>query len=188
MTVDAPGSDASPSDADGGVVSDSASPNDGPSEAEPPPNPCYAPNLYFLSCDPACLDPTGSTTTCDQSKCGPTVTVDLPDSSALPFFVRTPNAPGVDPTCAAECPSESWVYGLGFQLTQIPYAWTVKVDPPWMIFVAQVGPYCANMAFTPRNCITLQPGTSGTLFVMTTDPNAPARNILFDSANQASCP
>lgn len=176
-------------DEDGSSPSDAGASNDANSDPDAMPDPCPSPLMSYMVCDSACPGPSNSSSQCAQAMCGASVPISTPPPADFATFVRTPNAPGVDPNCAQECPSGGWVYGLGFQVNPIPDAYTVKVGPPWEIFVAStMAPFCPMPNFAPVSCMTIPSYSSGAIFVMTKDPNAPARNIEFDFANRLTCP
>ncbi len=163
-------------------------------DAQSTPDPCRVTNV---NCDATCgkmvLSPS-----CANATCGPTVRASLSDPPFIfdqhPQSIRTPDAPGIDPNCTAQCPSWGFVYGLGFQIPQVTspndtfYRVVVRVGPPWQLgSFAQ--PYCPRVSANVHDgCIDLV-GGGQSIFVMTKDPNAPARNISLDYGPSAKgCP
>jgi hypothetical protein len=177
---------------------DSAPPDGG----EPPADQC--PNLsgpipVLLECDPVCcvqdpycvqhktdagVDPQCSSATCDN---GP-----LSHNQLGPVgIVRTPGSPGVAAKCTSLCPSGGYVYGLGFDFTSLGSFVKVQVGTPWEIVAHSQTPYCAdaNAIVTTTGCAVIGIAVDPFVYVMTKDPNAPARNITFQaSSTQPACP
>ncbi len=181
-------SDATPeSDARQDVLDGSASP--GSPDAPPQSDPCPSQSSTFivLQCDSRC--PAMSTALCAETTCGPKIVMSANFDKNLPVVVRTPEAPGTDARCQLQCPSAGFVYGIGFDLyppSAVPFvAW---VDPPWTIVASQT-PYCPDAQLGAEgNCIRYAATGGGGFFVMTQDPNAPARNVHFDMPAAHPCP
>ncbi len=176
-----------------------------PADAAPADDPCPTDTFVALECDPACGD--ADVATCASAGCGLTHSVSLP-AHELPYVIRTPSGPGTDAACASQCPGSGYVYGLGFVIPDgppyrdPPTAFQVSVDPPWVIITDSPSvssghfptrPYCdVPDADVESNCVSFVPGASGSIYVMTKDPAAPARNISFQAspagATPAGCP
>jgi hypothetical protein len=158
-------------------------------EAEGPPDQCYVPNFYYMSCDPSCPGPADAGNMCAMATCGPSIAVPVASPSQSPngfSTIRTPNAPGTDPNCATQCPGGGFAYGIGLAVTDNPYPFTVAVSPPWVVFAAFANaPFCPGSA--PSSCLAIKAATTTTVNIMTTDPNAPARNVTF-SIGADKCP
>jgi hypothetical protein len=93
---------------------------------------------------------------------------------------RTPNAPGTDPQCLTAC-SQGYVYGFGFRVG-LGFSIIVRVGDPWVIIAHSLQPYCTDSnSLVLSHCarIDLSPTHAEYVFVMTKDPNAPARNITI---------
>jgi hypothetical protein len=185
--TDAPLLDVSSGDSQYGDAQDDATP-----DAEPAPDPCPpAPPASLMVCDPACAGSSFTATSCSEAKCGPMAVLKLPSSDQFPTSVRTPNAPGVDPNCQSQCPKDGWVYGIGLQIdTTYKDPFVVKVGAPWEIIHASETPYCTDTHnYPPSPCAYVDPvGNANPIYIMTKDPNAPARNISFIIATATSCP
>jgi hypothetical protein len=102
---------------------------------------------------------------------------------------RTPNAPGIDPRCAADCPTDPWAYGLSVTFLGggglPPY--TVKVSPPWYLLTGTSTPFCPTSSSPPvTNCLAFDATQNEQVYVVTCDPSAPARNITVEPGTQ--CP
>jgi hypothetical protein len=172
-------------DAPGDASFDAADAVDAASVSDPCPVgvPYPAPDMV---CDPKCSD-AGPTAACNALKCGPTTTVmvgwDQGVHTGFPYSLRTPEAPGIDPNCVTQCPSGGYVYGFGLN-TNMPYgfgAYTVKVGAPWEIIQASQVPYCTDAhSFPPRQCVWDDNASPDQFYIMTKDPNAPARNIVIE--------
>jgi hypothetical protein len=139
------------------------------------------------SADPVCVsqeDDAGTIPRCTAASCSG-APIALPTIAAEYYVVRTPNAPGADPACAQNCSSGSYAYGLGFQLnTNQPNGVSVTVGSPWVI-VQSSTPYCPEAdAAAQTGCVYID--VYKPVYVLTTDPNAPARNITFYAS--PTCP
>jgi hypothetical protein len=164
------------------------------------PCPVFVPSytLVDLDCDPACVNQsTGQGANCARVSCAGKGTL----SAGVPVLantsvVRTPRAPGVDPLCADDCPSHSWAYGLSITVTantppnQGIQPYKVTVSPPWYLISGTSTPFCQALdASGPTGCLWFDGSSGETIYVVTNDPNAPARNVVFqDSANPSACP
>lgn len=153
----------------------------------------------LINCDPHCGD--AGPTACLPATCGHgPITLPYP-SGLLPqsFVIRTPEAPGTDPNCALDCPGSGYAYGIGIELPGTGVqggGFQLTVEPPWMI-VGFGKPYCdyqvVDDAEAPgavaSHCWWADTVGGYQLFVVTTDPNAPARNIRITSYLSATeCP
>jgi hypothetical protein len=158
------------------------------------PDPCpvlTTKSPVFLECDslccgqdPACANPQEAGSLYDGNCSGATCgagPITIPPNEAR-FTVRTPNAPGMDPSCALKCSSAGYVYGLGFSMSNLGPGYRVllvSVGPPWEILGSSV-PYCnAQFSSVATGCVATAVGAADSLYVMTKDPYAPARNIEF---------
>jgi hypothetical protein len=111
------------------------------------------------------------------------------------IVLRTPNAPGVDPACAARCPGSGYVYGMGFTIGGTgPMGYVqVTVGAPW-IMVWAGDPYCdyfdaSGPGQTMTGCLTGLVKGGDYFYVLTKDPNAVARNIEVSfSGTPFTCP
>jgi hypothetical protein len=179
-------------------VGDSGAGDEGPPSAadagqdtappEPPSDPCpdvANPGAFVaLDCDSKC--PGGVAGSCDAYTCALTVTGIMGRVNGTPlsppYQFRTPEAPGALSACTTQCPGSGYVYGLGFQIdTAYPGAFTVKVGPPWEVIKYSKLPYCTDAtSFVVKTCAYLAYPPSGYVFIMTKDPNAPARNVLVE--------
>jgi hypothetical protein len=175
-----PTADAQLSDASEAGVTDA------PVDAEPPSDPCPNPSTtkVLYDCDTKCFPGAN----CSLATCGPTVTVNLLPFS-VPYIVRTPEAPGVDPHCATQCPGSGYVYGLGFNVDGTnPNSLIVRVGEPWEIIEYSRTPFCNDSHGYVKTGCAILPDPIGMIFIMTKDPNAPARDISFDLAGTQTCP
>jgi hypothetical protein len=180
-----------------------ASNADGSGEAgEPPPDPCpeQTPppvDVGYIDCDSTCCaanaDCDGNVpeaTYCTDSTCstGPFM---VRDQGVDSFIVRTPDHPGSNATCATRCPGSGFAYGVGVTLdpTHVTPV-QVTVGPPWEIVGYSTTPYCpdSNSTVATTGCLFLNALAGGSIYIMTKDPNAPARNVTFTLANPQQCP
>ena len=151
----------------------------------------------FFDCDKTCCasDPgcyqteteAGVAPQCSTAACGGGGVVTGQGS----FVVRTPERPGTDPACTAACPSDGYVYGLRFDIGLSATWLLVEVGPPWEIVWGSSTPFCTDSTslVSTTGCAAVAKAGSPTVYVMTKDPNAPARNITFIAAfTQPSCP
>jgi hypothetical protein len=165
-------------------------------DAEPPPDACPVENssLYLeLDCDPACQKH-GSEPQCSQVTCGPSVnmTLSLPVQASV---IRTPQAPGMDPNCATQCGPGTLTYGMGFSVpykSSAPQGWVARVSPPWQIVTNPTTPFCHDGPYVvgPAQCVRVGAnGVNETMFLVTSDPSAPARNVTLTMFNGSNgCP
>jgi hypothetical protein len=178
------------------VSSDSPAVSEAQSDAPAYANDPCVPNLLLdcdptcCSADPQCTDPMSGHQPCNLALCetGP-VTLSL---GFNPVRARTPDKPGVDPQCASRCPSEGYVYGIGFKITDLPQASTnvvISVGPPWQIVLSNI-PYCPNGLYPPqKNCVETYVEEGQPVYIVTTDPEAPARNVYFNYfSSSTACP
>jgi hypothetical protein len=83
------------------------------------------------------------------------------------------------------------LYLIGLQIdTTYTDPFIVKVGEPWQIIYASETPYCTDTHnYPPTTCRPIDPlGNANPIYIMTKDPNAPARNISFTLAKYTSCP
>ncbi len=166
--------------------------DDGDEGGPVPSDPCPSPLMVYLDCDPACSD-AGGASLCRPATCGHGPMF-LPQGWTS-GVIRTPDAPGTDPSCASACPSGgAYAYGLGFAYADMGAGGTflVTVAPPWEI-VTETVPYCSEYdggsAYVTTNCQWGNLYGTTVFYVMTKDPNAPARNITITlSSGSQSCP
>jgi hypothetical protein len=173
---------------------------DGGTEASGPsadPCPTASGSIHLLhDCDPACCSADPSCAAWGAGSCASATCGAGPELMPLneSFYVRTPDHPGVDAKCAANCPSAGFVYGLGFKVNLSVsgyYRLLVGVGDPWVILPLSPTPYCpATPSHAQTGCDALFVSNGDTIYIMTTDPNAPARNITleFPTDQQATCP
>jgi hypothetical protein len=67
----------------------------------------------------------------------------------------------------------------------------VHVAPPWEIITSSQAPYCTDSTSTVATgaCAAVATHVNANVYVMTRDPNAPARNITFTAlTSKPSCP
>ncbi len=182
------GSDAAPETG----TDAAAHPDDDPCPAEPP----------FVNCSSTC---TGATPGCDVGPgalgtCRTEYTeLEVTDPSLLPLVIRTPSNPGVDPGCVAVCGTGSTVWGISISLimpsTLLPdggwgtdHAFRVSVAPPWRIIETPGYSLYCEWTFAFDEC-RVHPYEIATFQIVTTDPNAPARNVLIEWVPKpAECP
>ncbi len=107
------------------------------------------------------------------------------------WVIRTPSMPGSDSTCATDCPAQPWAFGLSVTVgpSYGHKGYAVTVAPPWYLITGTNTPFCPkNSTMLPPNCLWFDGTTSELLYVVTNDPNAPARNVTFQYASQGMCP
>jgi len=190
---------------DGASTTDAA--GDAPAETgEPASDPCPDPNsqvlLLAFDCDKTCcatpgscsanLNDAGVDPVCPMATCGISPFQIMFDPGQA-FVIRTPDAPGTDPSCVSACPADGYVYGLGLDSTAGGNYWLqVAVGSPWEIITNSGAPYCTDSTSkVSTNCVSFATAqvVSPTFYVMTKDPNAPARNIIITSSStQIPCP
>jgi hypothetical protein len=180
-----------------GATQDGATTLDGSDAASQTPDACpvvqgtrFIP--IYMDCDPKCVRYPSEATPCPQATCGPTVALSFAQHG-LPFQFRTPDRPGVDPNCDTQCPGGQYVYGLGFQDNKnFGVAVSIKVDPPWEIIRGKQKPFCELAGDPPPTQCAIIPWPllfgDDHIYVVTKDPNAPARNVLVDYASIQVCP
>jgi hypothetical protein len=149
-------------------------------------------------CDPVCCgqDPlcqgstgeAGQLQFCSDATCG-SGPATLQENYGLSFVVRTPGHPGIDPACVSDCPDGGFVYGLGLTLNpQAPAIFDITVGPPWKIIQHSNTRYCTANGSTLATGCAVAYGFPQTIYVVTDDPNAPARNITFSVVSTPTCP
>ena len=162
----------------------------------------------MLDCDPACcgaipscLEDAASTVvgsgSCAGATCaGGPLKITVAAADGVPTIVRTPDRPGVDPACAAACPMGGYVYGLGLEYPGSEMPIMVTVGPPWELFIGFNNTlYCpffdaGKGGSTPvkTSCLSETFVNDEIIFVMTKDPNAPARDISITFGQSTTCP
>jgi hypothetical protein len=100
--------------------------------------------------------------------------------------MRTPDHPGVDPKCQPRCGAGNTDYAMAFRLSLPFYRRGVRitVGAPWLIAPYNTYyPYCMKPGGSPS------PPVSGCVYapvdfydfmIVTTDPNAPSRNVIIE--------
>jgi hypothetical protein len=134
---------------------------------------------------------------CNRMKCGSTALLALPSAEVMPYLIRTPEHPGIDGACAAACGAGNIAAGIGFTVSpsmrdaSFEVTIAVRVSPPWMIVGPKsLRPFCMDPGTTIRDACALFHPSQGPLFIVTKDPNAPARNVQFDVVppGTSTCP
>src|SRR5262249_30192820 len=126
--------DAAPVDA---AAADSGA-DDGVSDAAVMDEPCPAGPIQ-VNCSTSCGGPTES---CSHVTCGRLDWLVLANGS-LPFVMRTPSVPGIDPACVARYAPSDLVYRmeLAFNFNApLQHRLRVRVAPPWQVTVETSGP------------------------------------------------
>lgn len=180
-------SDAAPDETS---VADSAldASEDGSIDVAPDtPSPIYGDecpgSLINVNCSTTCG---GVTTICSDATCSTNDTPNLKITSAsqLPFVMRTPAYPGIDPKCQPRCGAGDTVYGMAVHvnLTSVSgYGIRVRVSDPWTIRQFSVlQPWCS--AFGHRGACAIFSLPNPKILIATSDPNAPSRNVYIDIA------
>src|SRR5262249_2491292 len=98
-----------------------------------------------------------------------------------PTYVRTPSKPGRDPRCRTCEAGPSAVYSMQIAVhTDAARAVRVSVAAPWYLR-STGGPYCGGAEF---GCLSIHArvvqGAAGLIWVITNDPDAPARNVRIE--------
>ena len=105
----------------------------------------------------------------------------IPPYTDFPMTVRTPARPGLDPDC--DCEWER--FGIQFRVSN-PNDSTVRlsVEPPWWIEFdyRDYDDYC-RLGRDRHQCVVVEDAIYA--YVLTSDPDAPARNLTIDWG--ASC-
>jgi hypothetical protein len=157
--------------------------------ADPCPNsnPLPGQPVIWFYCEQKCAP--APTDICKSASCGPTLDVPFGRNAAggyepLPFTFRTPDAPGIDPNCATQCPGGGFAYELGFTANALVArgdGLKITVAPPWEIIVGSQAPFCTDQtAKPPQSCVAIGPTYKGSILIVTKDPAAPARNVLVE--------
>ena len=166
--------------ADGAPHTDASAP-----DAAAKDDPC--PPKLDVNCSTSC----GGPTECSQVACHlPSLTAGyvLSDDD-FPFVVRAPSSPGaltpssVPPRCTDSCGGPLW-HGVHFRVvTTTQPKIRVRVEPPW--FVSRALATADNAACFRVSCMSLTVGSTPIvpLVVATTDPNAPARNVVIEATS-----
>ena len=176
------------SDSSGGSTMDRASDVglDGPDGlSDPCPNPMNA--SFWFNCDTQCNPAAGDHAACQKATCsalGTLMSGSLGQTGFPEYIIRTPANPGTDPTCATDCPAHPWAYGISATLAAdngTPYK--VTVSPPWYL-VGTTTPFCTNAMFTSVTpCINFDGLVDEVVYIVTMDPNAPARDVVIQQAS-----
>jgi hypothetical protein len=166
--------ESSAPDADGGdALSLDSSVEAGPSD------PCPTTGAFWFDCDTQCNPRPGDHMACQQATC--TGGGSLSSGSVNPqgtSTIRTPAAPGTDPKCATDCPALGLAYGISATLAPFNNtAYQVTVSPPWYL-VSTSAPFCTTSMFpATTGCLSFDGTAPETIYIITSDPNAPARNV-----------
>ncbi len=183
--------DGSPTPDTSTPVSDSAKPDSVVVDTSPSGggDPCPS-KVIDVNCSTTCG---GDKSKCSLVTCGSTTSdpaLQITNYSQLPFILRTPDKPGVDPKCAKCDGALPGLYAMAVSIS-FPYALRpirVTVGAPWMI--GGFNRYYPHCAFDGKSgCFALKSYRSD-LVIFTTDPNAPSRNVVIDMepASDASVP
>lgn len=187
--ADAASADATNADA---TNADGALQGDGsPPDAAPKDDPC--PAKLDVNCSTSCSGPSN----CSQVACNLPVTAGyvVPDGD-FPFVLRTASSPvaltpgGVPPQCTNNCGGSLVWYGLHFRIvTSTQPKVRVRVEPPWLLSSATSTADDAACMYRVR-CLSLPVGSPPIvrLVVATTDPNAPARNVVVEATSDPCVP
>jgi hypothetical protein len=157
-------------------------------------DPC--PNVAVaVNCSSTCGT---SATACSGVSCGKAPlanAVTIRNYSDLPYVIRTPDHPGVDPACETMCAQPGVtdtvpVYAIRFDVAM---QWATPgvrlvVGAPWKIdyFVNSSSQVCGG-ADSVSGC-ELLPYEFNPIVVWTDDPNAPSRNIVIEETDAGKCP
>ena len=150
-------------------------------------DPCPS-KVIDINCSGTCGGPTAN---CAEVRCRTSTSLHTITSySSLPFIVRTPSLPGIDPVCAGlSCPGSVTVaYGIALKINMPFYknGFRVTVGAPWRIRrPAYFAPYCTTE--TPSSGCMYIDTNSTNLLIETTDPNAPSRNITIEDPAVKGC-
>jgi hypothetical protein len=176
---------ASVSDAPSGSVSDAPASAADAAPSDPCPVASYS---IAQNCDSTCS--TLSTTSCSQARCGSGGQAASISFISSPLAVRTPDAPGTDPDCATECPGGGVAYAMT-DLLVVSKDVDVRVAAPWAVYFQPANgptpfPTCPLPAQTSSCVHVPASATEGALFIVTNDPQAPARNVYIEAGD--ACP
>ncbi len=168
----APAADSRPVIADGAIDATKDGAMDGGSGSDPCPT-----KVANVNCSSTCPGATVQLN-CSRVRCGSSLTsmVVVKDAD-LPFVLRTPDKPGVDPACPTSCSSGSFAYGMHLRISTLGSTFKITVGAPWAVFDVGGDPFCP--ATTHGQCFTAT--SSYGFLVGTTDPNAPTRNVLIQT-------
>lgn len=184
----ASGVDGSTSDPD--VSTDSArdgtTTSDGADGALSASDPCPASSAN-INCSTSCGGPTAN---CSLVRCqSDLMTVFKVPYKSLPFVVRLPDKPGFDPKCPESClerPRTAFGVLLDSDYFAEPAGLRIRVSPPWTISRNNTfTDFCPFDLLGSGSCVVFKESTPDIL-ISTSDPNAPARNVVFDKGD--SCP
>jgi hypothetical protein len=169
--------EAGPASGDGGDASSlDANVDAGPSD----PCPMTGGPVWF-DCDTQCNPASGDHAACQQATCsGGGSLASGSVNPQGPGTIRTPAAPGTDPKCATDCPALGLAYGISATLAPFNNtAYQVTVSPPWYL-VTTSAPFCTTPMFpVAGGCLHFDGTASETIYIITSDPNAPARNVTI---------
>jgi hypothetical protein len=119
--------------------------------------------------------------TCDPTEAYPPVLIN--SFAQLPFTIRMPDHPGVDPKCQPRCGAGNIVWGFALRLN-LPYAAgdgiKVTVGPGWKVYSFDpYHPFCFFLPGYGQQC-HVYTVANFSVFIGTTDPNAVSRNVLIE--------
>jgi hypothetical protein len=151
--------------------------------------PCPARSIN-VNCSASCG---GDSAACSMAKCqggNQTSFVEITSYSQLPFVLRTPDHPGVDPACppCAQGAKPAYAMLVRINLPFVNHGLRITVGAPW-----RVGTYFSSDPFcvlgAPKSGCRYVSVGSFDLLVSTDDPNAEARNVMIEDAPSSSpCP
>ncbi len=185
--------------AEGGVDGGDDAPFEGGADTNDPCPPIQnGSSALYIDCDPQSncdLNMKSPLSMCQQMTCamGGTYTDGAATNYPATWFIRTPEAPGIDSTCARDCPSSPWVYGLSVTLgadTRAPVdqmGYKVAVPPPWFVVSGTTTPFCPISTSPAAGCAWFDGSRDTTFYLVTGDPNAPARNVSIQYSPFAMC-
>lgn len=128
-----------------------------------------------VNCSSTCVG-SGILYNCERVRCGasPVGMVIVKDAD-LPYYLRTPEKPGVDPLCPTGCSGGSLAYAMRVKIATSGTTVKITVGAPWAVYDATGAPFCPGPAH--GQCWTALADYE--FLVGTTDPKAPARNVLL---------
>ncbi len=143
-----------------------------------------------------CSTTCAAQSSCSDIACQSASEVDLPSVDG-PEYVRTPSQPGMNVNCSVCSTSTAYSFTIRADTYQVAsYHLRVTVSPPWSLATgySATNPLCYDSA-TATQCAIIAQGSSTAggpypwVYVVTNDPNAPARNIVIEqSVDGGDCP
>jgi len=169
--------DSPPSDGGSAIDATKDGAMDGGSGSDPCPT-----KVANVNCSSTCPGATVQLN-CSRVKCGSSLTsmVVVKDAD-LPFILRTPEKPGVDPACPTSCSAGGLAYGMHLRVSTLGTTFKLSVGVPWAIYDIGGDPFCP--ATNHGQCFTAT--SSYEFLVGTTDANAPVRNVLIQAVPYGS--